>query len=206
MKKTQFSKPLLERVPLYLKYLYSIKDNEKRVSSTAISQALKLGEVQVRKDLNAISGSGKPKVGYEVQSLICNLEDFLGKTKKVNVALVGAGKLGKALYGYGGFEEYGVQINAAFDVAVETPQVFRDEKLIYPLSEFCDYVRENNIMIAIIAVPEQNAQATADMMVKSGIKAIWNFAPGKINVPQGVTLRSENMAASLALLASEFKG
>ena len=206
MKKTQFSKPLLERVPLYLKYLYNIKDNEKRVSSTAISQALKLGEVQVRKDLNAISGSGKPKVGYEVQSLICNLEDFLGKTKKVNVALVGAGKLGKALYGYGGFEEYGVQINAAFDVAVETPQVFRDEKLIYPLSEFCDYVRENNIMIAIIAVPEQNAQATADMMVKSGIKAIWNFAPGKINVPEGVTLRSENMAASLALLASEFKG
>lgn len=206
MKKTQFSKPLLERVPLYLKYLYSIKDNEKRVSSTAISQALKLGEVQVRKDLNAISGSGKPKVGYEVQSLICNLEDFLGKTKKVNVALVGAGKLGKALYGYGGFEEYGVQINAAFDVSVETPQVFRDEKLIYPLTKFCDYVRENNIMIAIIAVPAQNAQATADMMVKSGIKAIWNFAPGKINVPEGVTLRSENMAASLALLASEFKG
>ena len=206
MKKTQFSKPLLERVPLYLKYLYSIKDNKKSVSSTAISQALRLGEVQVRKDLNAISGSGKPKVGYEVQSLICNLEDFLGKTKKVNVALVGAGKLGKALYGYGGFEEYGVQISAAFDVAVEAPQVFRDEKLIYPIGAFSDYVRENNVMIGIIAVPEQNAQTTADMMVKNGIKAIWNFAPGKINVPEGVTLRSENMAASLALLASEFKG
>ncbi len=206
MKKTQFSKPLLERVPLYLKYLYSIKDNEKRVSSTAISQALKLGEVQVRKDLNVISGSGKPKIGYEIQSLICNLEDFLGKTKRVKVALVGAGKLGKALYGYAGFEEYGVEICAAFDLLVEKPQAFRDEKLIYPIGAFSDYVRENNIMIGIIAVPEQSAQATADMMVKSGIKAIWNFAPGKINVPQEVALRSENMAASLALLASEFKG
>ena len=206
MKKTQFSKPLLERVPLYLKYLYSIKDNEKRVSSTAISQALKLGEVQVRKDLNVISGSGKPKIGYEIQSLICNLEDFLGKTKRVKVALVGAGKLGKALYGYAGFEEYGVEICAAFDLLVEKSQAFRDEKLIYPIGAFSDYVRENNVMIGIIAVPEQSAQATADMMVKSGIKAIWNFAPGKINVPQEVTLRSENMAASLALLASEFKG
>ena len=206
MKKTQFSKPLLERVPLYLKYLYSIKDNEKRFSSTAISQALKLGEVQVRKDLNVISGSGKPKIGYEIQSLICNLEDFLGKTKRVKVALVGAGKLGKALYGYAGFEEYGVEICAAFDLLVEKPQSFRDEKLIYPIGAFSDYVRENNIMIGIIAVPEQSAQATADMMVKSGIKAIWNFAPGKINVPQEVALRSENMAASLALLASEFKG
>ena len=206
MKKTQFSKPLLERVPLYLKYLYSIKEKEKRVSSTAISQALKLGEVQVRKDLNAISGSGKPKIGYEVQSLICNLEDFLGRTKRVKVVLVGAGKLGMALYGYGGFEEYGVEICAAFDMAVDVPQVFRDEKLIYPISEFGDYVRENSIMIGIIAVPEKSAQSTADMMVKSGIKAIWNFAPGKISVAQDVTLRSENMAASLALLASEFKG
>lgn len=205
MKKTQFSKPLLERVPLYLKYLYGIKDSEKRVSSTAISQALKLGEVQVRKDLNAISGSGKPKIGYEVQSLICNLEDFLGRTKRVKVVLVGAGKLGKALYAYRGFEEYGVEICAAFDVAIETPQVFSDEKLVYPLSEFCNYVRENGIMIGIIAVPEQNAQKTADLMVESGIKAIWNFAPSKINVPQNVTLRNENMASSLALLASAFK-
>ena len=76
---------------------------------------------------------------------------------------------------------------------------------MYPLTDFSKYVCENSIAIGIIAVPESSAQQTADLMVKSGIKAIWNFAPGKITVPNEVLLRNENMAASLALLASAFK-
>ena len=205
MKKTQFSKPLLERVPLYLKYLYSIKGREKRVSATVISQALQLGEVQVRKDLNLLSGSGKPKIGYDVDELIVNLEEFLGKSKRVKVALIGAGKLGKALYGYGGFEEYGVEICAAFDLAVTNVESYRDGKYLYPLTRFKDYVCENDIAIGIIAVPETSAQETANLMVDCGIKAIWNFAPCKLSVPEEVILRNENMAASLAVLASAFK-
>ena len=205
MKKNQFSKPLLERVPLYLKYLNSIKKKEKRVSATVISQALNLGEVQVRKDLNLLSGSGKPKIGYEIDQLIVNLEEFLGKSKRVKVALIGAGKLGKALYGYGGFEEYGVEISAAFDTYLTQEEVFRGDKYLYPLERFSDYVKENGITIGIIAVPEDSAQATADLMIKSGIKAIWNFAPSKLIVPEEILLRNENMAASLAVLASAFK-
>ena len=205
MKKNQFSKPLLERVPIYLKYLYAVKEKEKRISATTLSQALNLGEVQVRKDLNLLSGSGKPKIGYDIDELIANLEEFLGKTKRVKVALVGAGKLGKALYGYGGFEEYGVEICAAFDISLDQPEQFRNDKYLYPLTDFSKYVCENSIAIGIIAVPESSAQQTADLMVKSGIKAIWNFAPGKITVPNEVLLRNENMAASLALLASAFK-
>ncbi|MBR3864526.1 MAG: redox-sensing transcriptional repressor Rex [Clostridia bacterium] len=205
MKKNQFSKPLLERVPLYLKYLNSIKQKEKRVSATLISQALNLGEVQVRKDLNLLSGSGKPKIGYEIDQLIVNLEEFLGKSKRVKVALIGAGKLGKALYGYGGFEEYGVEVCAAFDTYLTQTEVFRDDKYLYPLELFSDYVRDNDISIGIIAVPESSAQKTADLMVKSGIKAIWNFAPSKLIVPEDILLRNENMAASLAVLASAFK-
>ncbi len=205
MKKNQFSKPLLERVPLYLKYLNAIKQKEKRVSATVISQALKLGEVQVRKDLNLLSGSGKPKIGYEIEQLIVNLEEFLGKSKRVKVALIGAGKLGKALYGYGGFEEYGVEVCAAFDTYLTQIEVFREDKYLYPLELFSDYVKDNDISIGIIAVPEASAQQTADLMVKSGIKAIWNFAPSKLSVPEEVILRNENMAASLAVLASAFK-
>ena len=205
MKKNQFSKPLLERVPIYLKYLNSIKKKEKRVSATVISQALNLGEVQVRKDLNLLSGSGKPKIGYEIDQLIVNLEEFLGKSKRVKVALIGAGKLGKALYGYGGFEEYGVEISAAFDTYLTQEEVFRGDKYLYPLERFSGYVKENGITIGIIAVPEASAQATADLMIKSGIKAIWNFAPSKLIVPDEILLRNENMAASLAVLASAFK-
>lgn len=205
MKKTQFSKPLLERVPLYLKYLYSIKRKETRISATGISQALQLGEVQVRKDLNLISGSGKPKIGYSVDELIVNLEEFLGRSKRINVVLIGAGKLGKALYGYGGFEEYGVEISAAFDSALTEKELFRDNKYLYPLTCFKEYVSENDILIGIIAVPETSAQQTADLMMECGIKAIWNFAPCKLKVEDGVHLRNENMAASLAVLASAFK-
>ena len=205
MKKNQFSKPLLERVPLYLKYLNSIKQKEKRVSATVISQAVNLGEVQVRKDLNLLSGSGKPKIGYEIDQLIVNLEEFLGKSKRVKVALIGAGKLGKALYGYGGFEEYGVEVCAAFDTYLTKEEIFRGDKRLYPLDNFSAYVKENGILIGIIAVPEASAQATADLMIKSGIKAIWNFAPSKLIVPEDILLRNENMAASLAVLASAFK-
>ena len=205
MKKTQFSKPLLERVPLYLKYLNSVRGKEKRVSATVIAQALKLGEVQVRKDLNLLSGSGKPKIGYDIDALIVNLEEFLGKSKRVKAVLVGAGKLGKALYGYGGFEEYGVEICAAFDCALQQMELFREDKYIYPLDCFKSYVSEQGIAIGIIAVPEISAQQTANLMVESGIKAIWNFAPSKLNVPNEILLRNENMAASLALLASAFK-
>lgn len=205
MKKTQFSKPLLERVPLYLKYLNSVKEKERRISATVIAQALKLGEVQVRKDLNLLSGSGKPKIGYDIDALIVNLEEFLGKSKRVKAVLVGAGKLGKALYGYGGFEEYGVEICAAFDCALQQQELFRENKYVYPLDFFKSYVSEHGISIGIIAVPEISAQQTANLMVESGIKAIWNFAPSKLNVPNEILLRNENMAASLAVLASAFK-
>ena len=204
MKKTQFSKPLLERVPLYLKCLCSLQDKEGTISATTIAQMLKLGEVQVRKDLNVISGSGRPKIGYKINELIQKLEEFIGRTKVVNVVLVGAGKLGMALYGYKGFANYGVNICAAFDVKASEGQPLPNGK-VYSMDCFSEFVHENNIKIGIIAVPEQSAQEVADIMVASSIKAIWNFAPCRIETPEGVIVKSENMAASLALLASAFK-
>ena len=109
-------KATLGRLPQYLQYLKSLPESYgSTISATAIAKGLSLGDVQVRKDLAAVSGAGKPKIGYEKAKLIGDLERHLGYESLTNAVLVGAGKLGKALLDYNGFDEFGVQIVAAFD-------------------------------------------------------------------------------------------
>lgn len=199
-------KATLGRLPEYLKLLNSeeMKDRES-VSATIIAKALGLGEVQVRKDLSAVSGKGKPKTGYLKKDLISRLEDVLGVNGRIKAVIVGAGKLGKALLDYGKFVEYGVEIVAGFDADPARVTENVHGKHIYPVSEFDAYVKKNGIEIGIIAVPKSAAQSVCDTMVKSGIKAIWNFAPQPLEVPEGVLLQQENLALSLAFLKLQLK-
>ena len=203
MKISEISKNMLERLPLYLHYLKS-PDGEKydHVSAPMISRAVGLGEVQVRKDLNAVSGAGKPKVGYNRAELIDRLENFLGYRSKSKAVIIGAGKLGKALFDYEGFKDYGLTVLAAFDVSVKDPVTGGNGKKIYPMSEFENYCRREKIKIGIITVPALAAQSVCDLMVASGIRAVWNFAPIGIKAPPDILVRNENMASSLALLSS----
>lgn len=199
-------KATLGRLPEYLRVLTSdeMKDFE-TVSATTIAKALNLGEVQVRKDLNAVSGKGKPKTGYIKQELIERLKAVLGVNERTFAVIVGAGKLGKALLDYGKFVKYGVEIVAGFDIdpALKTDDMHG--KHIYHISEFADYVKRNGIEIGVITVPKSAAQSVCDMMVKSGIKAIWNFAPQAVTVPDSVILQQENLALSLAFLKLQLK-
>lgn len=199
-------KATLGRLPEYLRVLTSAEMEEyESVSATTIAKALNLGEVQVRKDLSAVSGKGKPKTGYVKKDLIERLNAVLGRDKLTSAVIVGAGKLGKALLDYGKFVKYGVEIVAAFDVnsALVTDDIHG--KRIYHISEFADFVKSNNVEIGVITVPKSAAQSVCDMMVKSGIKAIWNFAPQPIEVPKGVLLQQENLALSLAFLKLQLK-
>ncbi|MBQ3049326.1 MAG: redox-sensing transcriptional repressor Rex [Oscillospiraceae bacterium] len=197
------SKATLGRVPQYLKFLKELpKDSFEYISATYIAKELELGEVQVRKDLNAISGAGKPKRGYVTEELIHKLEDSLGYNNITSAALVGAGKLGRALLDYGGFQTFGVKITAAFDCN-ETALYPGGRVKILPITQFEEYCKANRIRLGIITVGEGSAQAVCDQMINSGITAIWNFAPCKLSVPQGVLVQNENLALSLAHLNNQ---
>lgn len=191
----------LRRLPVYLNFLNQQDDSCVNISATAIAQGLSLGDVQVRKDLGAVSGAGRPKVGYNRKELIATLEEYLGHNNTEKAVLVGAGKLGEALMGYGGFRDYGLDIVAAFDIKRIGQSVAG--KTIYHIDSLEAYCKKENIRLGIITVPTASAMQVADKMCKSGIKAIWNFASIHLNLPGDILVLNENMAASLALLKKE---
>jgi redox-sensing transcriptional repressor len=203
MDKCTISKATLGRLPSYLEYLRNLPpDKVPYISATAIAKHLGLGEVQVRKDLAAVSGAGKPKLGYVTAELVVKLEECLGCNQLTSAVLVGAGKLGRALLQYDEFERYGVKISAAFD-SNERVISLGSKTEILPINQFEYFCKTQNIKLGIITVGEGSAQAVCDQMVKSGITAIWNFAPCKLKVPSGVLLQNENLALSLAHLNNQ---
>ena len=198
------SKHTLQRLPMYLSYIKGLpEDAPKNISATTIAEALQLNDVQVRKDLASVSSSGKPKVGYNVKDLIAELEAFLGYNDIDNAVIVGAGSLGKALLNYSGFKAYGLNIIAAFDLC-EEPTEFQG-KTVFPIAQLESFCRKVNIHICIITVPASSAQEICDLLVNSGIRAIWNFAPVHLVVPDGILVQNENMASSLALLSNHLR-
>lgn len=197
------SKQALRRIPFYLNYLKSIPDAaEQNISAPTIAKALNLNEVQVRKDLAAISSSGgRPKTGYHVGELITDIEHFLGYKNVNEAVLVGAGHLGRALLSYRGFDNYGLEIIAAFDVDERIVDQDIHGKPVFPFFKLVDLTRRLNVRIGIITVPAEAAQQACDMLVEAGVLAIWNFAPVHLIVPEHIMVQNENMAASLAVLS-----
>lgn len=201
MKNREISKSVLKRLPVYLSYLKSLPaDAPAYISATMIANALGMGDVQVRKDLAMVSDGGRPKVGYSRENLVDDLEQFLGYDNTNDSVLIGAGKLGLALLGYSGFAEYGLNILAAFDVAPVTDKT-ENGKPIMSMDKLESYCRSNKIRMGIIAVPASCAQDVCNRLIDSGIKAIWNFAPTHLEVPDHILVQNENMATSLAVLS-----
>ena len=201
MERKEISKAVLKRLPGYLSYLKNIpEDASPYISATALAAALGMGEVQVRKDLAMVSDGGRPKIGYLRESLIEDISQFLGYDNTTDAVLVGAGKLGQALLGYGGFEAYGLNILAAFD---EKPAADCTEegKPIYSMDKLESFCHANKVLMGIITVPAQYAQQVCDLMIQCGIKAVWNFAPTHLEVPENILVQNENMATSLAVLS-----
>jgi len=196
------SSKTLQRLPTYLSYLKSLPDEGSiNISAKTIADILGLGEIQVRKDLAAISSGGKPKIGYITKDLILNLEAFLGYNDVNDAIIIGAGKLGKALLLYNGFKDYGMNIVAAFDIDDSVIDTEESGKPILSLNKVKDLCHRMNIRIGIITVPAEFAQTVCDVLVDSGILAIWNFAPVHLNVPKNILIQNENLAASLAVLS-----
>lgn len=201
MKNREIPRSVLKRLPGYLAYLKTLpQDGSPYISATMLAHALGMGEVQVRKDLAMVSDGGRPKIGYLRKGLIDDIEQFLGYDNTTDAVLIGAGKLGQALLGYSGFEDYGLNILAAFDLN-PTSDITEEGKPIFPMSQLEPFCRNNKILMGIITVPVACAQAVCDQLIACGIKAVWNFAPTHLEVPPNILVQNQNMATSLAVLS-----
>ena len=158
--------------------------------------------MQVRKDLSVISSvAGKPKLGFEITDLIDDINRILGYDNVTDAVLVGAGGLGSALAGYDGFKNYGLNIVAVFDSDPERIDKTVGGIRVFDAEQIRHLVRRLNVLIGIIAVPKSAAQQVADELIEGGVRAIWNFAPVHLNVPEHIAVKNEDMAASLAILS-----
>lgn len=196
------SKSTLQRMPYYLQHVKEMHSAGKdEVSAPYLAEVFGFTEIQVRKDLAAVSSvQGKPKVGFKIAPLIVDIENVLGYKNKNRAVLIGVGSLGHALLCNNGFADYGIEITAGFDANEDKINSEIEEKPILPMEKLKPYCRENQIKIGIITVPQIAAQRVCDQLVDAGIKAIWNFAQIHLTVPEGILVQNENMAASLALL------
>ncbi len=196
------SRATLGRLPTYLKHLESLeKKSTRTISATTIAKQLGYGEIQVRKDLNAVCGTGRPRVGYLISDLIDSLRAILFPKEIRRAVVVGAGRLGKALLEYEGFAGYGLSVCAAFDIDPSKTDTSNENKPILHTDAMRDFMKENRVRIGIITVPEFAAQKVCDELISCGVEAIWNFAPCCLSVPDDVPLLQENLALSLAHLS-----
>lgn len=201
----EISKATIARMPLYLHFLQ--EENSKGaqyISSTVIAQNISVSSVLVRKDLALVSSeAGRPRLGFAISRLIVDIEKFLGYDSLSDAVIVGAGGLGRAFLGYEGFKNNGLNIVAAFDVSEKLVGTTVADKKILPLSALGEFVRKHNIRIGIITVPKHAAQEVLNQMAAAGIRAVWNFAPAPLRAPKDIVLKTEDLAASLAMLAGK---
>lgn len=198
--------PTLRRLPRYLYFLKNLREEGvKQVSSTFIASTLGLDPTQVRKDIEYTDVVGKPKKGFETGELIKAIESFLNWNNQTDAFLVGVGNLGTAMLGYGNFKKYGLNFVAAFDTDEEKlgKEVYGVE--VFGLDKLVDLGIKKKINIGVLTTPATAAQEVADRFVEAGIKAIWNFAPIQLKVPENVIVENAQLTQSLALLSRKLK-
>ena len=194
--------PTLRRLPIYYRRLcQAIDAGVPFLSSADLAQSAGVSEAQVRKDLSHLDLYGRSGVGYDVAAMVAFLGEFLGLVNDKEAVLVGMGNLGRALAQYPGFARYGLHIVSVFDNdPAKVGQKVGDHEIL-PVHKLPDLTQRLHIQMGIITVPAEAAQAVADLMVRSGIQIIWNFAPRHLHVPEGVFVRDQDLAAELVVLS-----
>lgn len=193
--------PTLRRLPWYLAYVEILKARKMDfVSSTQISRALNVDASQIAKDLSFLNLKGKTRIGYEVKALADTLSEFLG-FKTIHKAYVfGAGSLGKALMNDSGLLKYGMDIIAGFDINPAKVNQAVGSVPIHHIDSLSEVMSKNPATIAILTVPAEAAQETADIAIGEGIRAIWNFTPYRVKVAEGIVMTNTSIYAHLALI------
>lgn len=193
--------PTLRRLPWYLSNIKLMKEKgEQYVSSTQISKEINIDASQIAKDLSYVNISGRTRVGYNIDALIEVLESFLGFTNMHKAFLFGVGSLGAALLRDSGLHHFGLEIVAAFDVTPELVGKDLNGIPIFHSDDFEAKMKEYDVNIGVLTVPINIAQEITDKMVDGGIKAVWNFTPFRIRVPENIVVQNTSLYAHLAVM------
>lgn len=193
--------PTLRRLPWYLSNIKLMKEKgEQYVSSTQISKEINIDASQIAKDLSYVNISGRTRVGYNIDALIEVLESFLGFTNMHKAFLFGVGSLGAALLRDSGLHHFGLEIVAAFDVNPELVGKDLNGIPIFHSDDFEAKMKEYDVNIGVLTVPINIAQEIIDKMVDGGIKAVWNFTPFRIRVPENIVVQNTSLYAHLAVM------
>ena len=166
----------------------------------SIAKKINVSSTQIAKDLSFVKVSGKTRVGYEIEVLIEVLERFLGFTSQHRAVVLGVGSLGGALLSDSGLEQFGLKIFAGFDVSDNVIGCKINNIPVYNIDDFAQHNKIINADIGILTVPPDNAQDIADFAIKNGIRAIWNFTPFRIRVPEDIVLQNTSLYAHLAVM------
>ena len=201
MESKEISQAVISRLPRYFRYLGELKDEGiERISSQELSDIMKVTASQIRQDFNNFGGFGQQGYGYKVEYLYEEIGKILGLDKKHNLIIIGAGNLGQALANYMNFERRGFLFKGMFD---NNPALYGKkirEMEVKPMEEMSDFVKDNNIDIAVLTIPKTSAVAVAEQLVKDGIKGIWNFAHVDLNVPKNIQVENVHLSDSLMKL------
>jgi redox-sensing transcriptional repressor len=200
--KGKIPRPTVKRLSLYLRELETRADQDQpTISSKQLGQALGLTDAQVRKDLAYFGQFGHPGIGYKVRELTDRLRGILRSDRTWNAAVVGAGKLGRALMGYDRFQSKGFEVAAVFDHdPAVIGQVIAGHR-VRPMNDLAQLVKERQIEIGIITVPAESAQKVCDALIDAGVHGILNFAPVRLDVRDAVSITSVDFSLSLEQLA-----
>ena len=193
--------PTLRRLPWSLAFVKLMKGKgEAFISSTQIAKEINVDPSQVAKDLSFVNISGKTRVGYDINALVDVLEDFLGFTSQHKAFLFGVGSLGASLLHDTGLSQYGLEIVAGFDVREDLDGNMINGIPVFHMDDFPAKQKEYGATIGVITVPVEKAQEVTDRIIEGGIKALWNFTPFRIRVPEHIVVQNTSMYAHLAVM------
>jgi redox-sensing transcriptional repressor len=189
---------VVRRLPKYYRYLGELLNNDiKRVSSQELSKITGFTASQIRQDLNCFGGFGQQGYGYNAEELHKEIGKILGLDRQYRTVIVGAGNLGHAIANYSSFDKSGFKTWGVFDVNEKVIGEKVNNVAVMHVDKLEGFVKENDISIGIICTPKAYAQDAADLLVKGGVKGIWNFAPADLKVPDDIIVENVNLSESL---------
>lgn len=203
----KISMAVIRRLPKYHRYLKELLDRDvKRISSKELSEIIGFTASQIRQDLNNFGGFGQQGYGYNVEDLYNEIKKILGMHRAYNTIIIGAGNLGQALANYTSFGNFGFNLKGIFDINPKMMGMSINGIDVKDVDGVKKFVIDESVDIAYICTSRTSAQAVADQLVEGGIKAIWNFAPVDLKVPEDVVVENVHLIDNLLILSYFLKG
>lgn len=198
----KISMAVIRRLPRYYRYLGELLEKGvTKISSRELSEKMKVTASQIRQDLNNFGGFGQQGYGYNVEYLHKEIAKILGLTQTYNMIIVGAGNLGQALANYTNFEKRGFKLTALFDINPKLIGLSIRNIEVKDIEEMEEFVKNNKVDIAILAMPKNKVKETAENLANWGVKGLWNFSPVDLFLPDTVQVEDVHLSHSLMTLA-----